>query len=288
MSVSELAYLVFQVRDLSAWEAFATRVLGVRVVPHGTGLALQYDHRLLRIGLEEGPADDLVALGWQLGDEQALDAMVGGLRRADVQVTEDAECASFRGVQRLCSFRDPAGHRSELVLGPSVAETPFHSAAYPEGFVTGAQGMGHLALSARDRLQSETFYRTHLGLELTDRIVLTLGDMPIDLVFLRANARHHSLALGGPLPKALHHFMLQLRSIDDLGRAYDRASRAGVVATTLGRHPNDHMISFYATTPSGFQVELGWGGIAVDETNWQPTTHHRIQLWGHRTPPGAT
>jgi hypothetical protein len=41
------------------------------------------------------------------------------------------------------------------------------------------------------------------------------------------------------------------------------------------------MLSFYATTPSGFDLELGWGGAKVDDA-W-PTAHYdHISAWGHR------
>jgi hypothetical protein len=31
------------------------------------------------------------------------------------------------------------------------------------------------------------------------------------------------------------------------------------IAQTLGRHTNDRIVSFYARTPSGFEVEFGFG-----------------------------
>ena len=53
--------------------------------------------------------------------------------------------------------------------------------------------------------------------------------------------------------------------LDDVGQAYDLAlGEEGRIATTLGRHSNDFMTSFYANTPSGFFVEYGWGGRSID------------------------
>jgi hypothetical protein len=53
--------------------------------------------------------------------------------------------------------------------------------------------------------------------------------------------------------------MVELLSLDDVGQGYDIAGRDDAVAYSLGRHSNDHMMSFYATSPSGFFVEYGWG-----------------------------
>jgi hypothetical protein len=74
----------------------------------------------------------------------------------------------------------------------------------------------------------------------------------------------------------LHHFMVEMCSLDDVGQGYDLAVlEEGRVAYTLGRHTNDYMTSFYSHSPSGFFVEYGWGGrvIAGD------VDHRYSRLW---------
>jgi 2,3-dihydroxybiphenyl 1,2-dioxygenase len=195
---------------------------------------------------------------------------------------ERQDLATARGVSRLVATKDPAGVPLELVTEPLSTPSPRWSRANFEGFVAEDKGLGHLVVTARDRQRSEDFYRQVLGFSLSDRIVTKIGDFDIDLAFLHVNARHHSLALGDQLPKRLHHFMLQYGSLDDLGRALDRATRAAIVASSLGRHPNDRMLSFYARTPSGFLIELGWGGVEIEIEQWAPTTYTRVATWGHR------
>ena len=152
------------------------------------------------------------------------------------------------------------------------------------GFVAGAQGFGHLALRARDMATSTRFFCDVLGARLSDRIITRIGDMDVHITFLHWNERHHSLALGEGLPKHIHHFMLQLRDVRDVGLALDRMVDHGVrVVQTLGQHPNDKMVSFYSETPSGFEVELGWGGRTITE-GWLPETHGVWTEWGHRPP----
>jgi hypothetical protein len=42
------------------------------------------------------------------------------------------------------------------------------------------------------------------------------------------------------------------------------------------------MLSFYALSPSGFDVEFGWGGLEVDDESWHVKTHNTNSAWGHR------
>src|SRR5262249_14267347 len=105
------------------------------------------------------------------------------------------------------------------------------------------------------------------------------------MIFLHTNRRHHSVAFGERQGKDVHHFMLEVGSMDDVGLAFDRALRAGVrIMHTLGRHPNDGMFSFYARTPSGFQIEVGWGGREVDDATWKPAVYDHVSVWGHHPP----
>jgi 3,4-dihydroxy-9,10-secoandrosta-1,3,5(10)-triene-9,17-dione 4,5-dioxygenase len=101
--------------------------------------------------------------------------------------------------------------------------------------------------------------------------------------FLHCNARHHSVALLriGPI-SALHHVLFELPEIDDVGRAHDRAVAAGLsITTSLGRHRNDGMFSFYVKSPVGFDVEIGCHGLLVDE-NWTPNRFVEGDVWGHK------
>ncbi|NIS34479.1 MAG: hypothetical protein GWO04_33045 [Actinobacteria bacterium] len=131
------------------------------------------------------------------------------------------------------------------------------------------------------------FYRDGLGLRPSDFIDLDMGDgTPTSVAFLHAGPRHHSLALV-PIsaPRRLHHFMLEVRSPDDVGSTYDVCRDRGVpIAMELGKHTNDGMFSFYMESPSGFQVELGSGGVLVDDATWQVRRYDSASVWGHHRP----
>jgi hypothetical protein len=77
--------------------------------------------------------------------------------------------------------------------------------------------------------------------------------------------------------------MVELFNLDDVGQAYDLAlGEPGRIGTTLGRHVNDYMTSFYAYTPSRFMRECGWGGRVIEQDGWQPReVTEGPSLWGH-------
>jgi hypothetical protein len=42
------------------------------------------------------------------------------------------------------------------------------------------------------------------------------------------------------------------------------------------------MVSFYLRTPSGFNVEYGWGVGEVDDATWQTQVHTAGRIWGQQ------
>jgi hypothetical protein len=101
-------------------------------------------------------------------------------------------------------------------------------------------------------------------------------------VLRHVNARHHSLALFQNLRQGMHHLMVELYSLDDVGQGYDIARAGDLVKVSLGRHNNDYMTSFYMQTPSNFLIEYGWGGREVDAATWRPIELSTLaSFWGH-------
>ncbi|NIH85173.1 VOC family protein [Amycolatopsis granulosa] len=289
--VKELAYVVYEVRDLAEWERFAVSLLGMQLGGKtADGFTLRTDDKAHRWILTEGPADDLVRSGYEVASAAELDALVARLRDAGVETVEgDAELAAARKVERIVLVTDPLGNELELVTGLADAATPFHSEVLLGGFVTGAGGAGHQVLLSKG-VPRETylaFYEGLLGFKLSDIIVEELAPgIVADLAFLHCNPRHHTVAFGDmPHPKRTHHFMIEVTDIRDVGLAYDRCLDAKQpFEMTLGMHPNDHMFSFYVRTPSGFSVEYGWGGLLIDDETWEVRTLDQLHWWGHRAP----
>ncbi|MDW3688239.1 VOC family protein [Cupriavidus sp. CV2] len=295
-AIIELGYLAFEVSDLPRWEHFAGEVLGLSV-RHGPNTSAGKATRLLRMDdaahrfiLVEGGADDYAFAGWRVADAGEVEAFGTRLTQHGVQWTRgtDAELA-LRGVEIMLHFLDPAGNRHEIYCGTAHADTPFVSARVPSGFVTGAGGLGHVVYEVENYPAMADFVQSVMGLRLSDHIDMAVAPgVSVEIAFFHINERHHSFAVAPrpPVPgphKRIHHFMLEAREMSDVGLARDRCLMAGQpVIMDIGQHPNDQMISFYGQTPSGFNVEFGFGGVLVDDANWQTTRYDHISDWGHR------
>jgi biphenyl-2,3-diol 1,2-dioxygenase len=297
-SVTQLGYLGLSVSNLGAWEVFATEVLGLQVAGKTADGSLllrmdEYHHRFI---VSEGGADDLAFAGWEVPDEPALINLASQIKEAGVEVQLGSlEEANLRGVAELIKFTDPSGTPMEAYFGPLISyENPFRSPRPIAGFDTGTMGLGHIVIRADDPEKSLHFYRDVLGMRISDFIDLKMRrGRPADnirLTFMHCNPRHHSIAFGViPVPKHLLHFMLQVKSIDDVGSTYYTALDAKTeIAASLGRHTNDHMVSFYMRTPSGFEVEYGYGARTIDDSVWKVERHEAPSIWGHRGLPGGT
>jgi len=287
--VKRLAYVQIETEDVGAWVAFAREVLACEVVEGSNdGEAwLRVDERPWRIHLTRGPRNDIVVLGLEadcLTDVETLQARLAGASHA-VRSGTPEECRT-RGVQALCHFVDPAGLAVELSFGSLVRpQQPFHAPLAHGGFVTDGQGLGHVMLAVENVAEVQRFYCDLLGFAISDYVsTQNYGGRQGDFVFMRCNGRHHSVAIGRlPIGRRLGHLMLQVRDLDDVGRALDRVHRHGAAQTrALGRHINDHMFSFYVQSPSGAQIEYGWGGLEVEEDSHTVRTYDVTSAWGHQ------
>jgi len=286
--VNALSYLGIGVSDMAAWEKFANEVLGLATAGQGSDGAMRFtmDERDVRIVAYPSGEDDIIYAGWEVGSAQELDELAEQLRAAGVDVdTGTDEDMKARCAEKMICCNDPDGLRTEICWAPARKENVgFKSPAGISGFVTGAQGLGHIVLGTSDGQAKLDFYQNKLGLLLSDRIHMKMGpDTTMTATFFHCNPRHHTLAIVPvPLPKKLHHFMLQADTLNDVGYALDAAkSHEILIASELGRHTNDHMVSFYMVTPSGFEVEFGWGAREIDDSTWQVGEYDAASLWGH-------
>jgi biphenyl-2,3-diol 1,2-dioxygenase/3,4-dihydroxy-9,10-secoandrosta-1,3,5(10)-triene-9,17-dione 4,5-dioxygenase len=285
--IKALGYLGFSVSDTEKWREYAQNVLGVNLIENECGdLLLRIDSYAWRIKLTKSGHDQLDFIGWEVSDKYALEQLKLRLTHENITYTEGSdELAKSRQVKELVVFNDPDGTRCEAFYGPlQLTNIPFVS---PKGFkfITGEQGLGHIVLITKDHVAQEAFYTHKLGFKVSDYISTeVVPGKPLNITFLRCNGRHHSLALAPvPISSKVAHIMLQVDSIDDVGRAMESAENSNChFSFTLGRHSNDEMLSFYTMSPSGFDVEFGWGAIEIDDDNWHVKVHHTNSAWGHK------
>jgi 3,4-dihydroxy-9,10-secoandrosta-1,3,5(10)-triene-9,17-dione 4,5-dioxygenase len=288
MKITELSHVVIGTPDLGKWRDYGTKVLGMAAIdaPDGS-LYLKMDARDFRFLIQKSEKDELFASGWSVSDEGSFHEVRADLEKSGTAVKRgtDAE-RKLRKVQDFFSFKDPAGLRHEVSWGPVASFTKFVS---PLGtnFITGDLGMGHAVLPTGDIDATVKFWTEVMGFGVSDLLHLTLaeGVPPIRVYFLHCAAgRQHSLAFAELSdPTGCNHLMVEVDSMDEVGRALDRVDQNGVKLTlTLGRHVNDDMVSFYMMTPGGFQMEYGTGGSVKDWSTYKVFESTRGSHWGHK------
>ena len=286
--IKGLGYVGVSGEDLDAWRSFGTDVLGLQVGtsrPDEDTLYFRMDGRSFRLAVHKGDDGVLHYLGFEIGTRAALAEFGDHLRRQGLEVVEEgADVCAERRVIAMQSTKDPSGNRIEFFVGHEEAASPFVS---PTGanFVIEDMGIGHAFMFVDDIDAFNDFYINKLGFRLSDTIGFAPG---MTGHFLHCNPRHHTIAaakLPG-MPPMLQHLMLEVSSIDAVGYAYDKVIADGItVDSTLGRHTNDRMLSFYCRTPSGFSVEYGIEGRRVDDDTWVVSHYTSASYWGHASQP---
>ena len=288
MGVTQLGYLGIGVSDLPGWKEFAASALGIQ--ENGTGprgeVYFRIDDHHQRFALFPTGEDDLLHAGWEAKDAEAMHAIARQVRALSVEVTEASrEEAAARMALGLIRFKDPDGLDVEVYHGALLDRTPFHSPRGITRFRADALGLGHIVLKVADIDRTLRFYLQGLGVKLSDCITVEREGRTASLAFTHVNPRHHSMAFAPGLAsglKRLQHFMLETESINDVGLALDIMQESGLELGRLGRHTNDLMISFYVVSPSGFNVEYGWGGRTIDdEDTWTVQNYRATSIWGH-------
>jgi len=280
MHLNALGYVGIRTKNLEDWAAYGTNLLGMQLVDKSRGtLTLRMDDRKQRVIIhtdeDEGPS----FYGWEVADAAALDALAAHLENNGVKIARGSRAlADERRVRDLIVFADPIGNRLEAFHGAETATDPFKPGRSISGYRTGPLGMGHAVLTAERLEEVLPFYTEILNFKPTDYIL-----KPFKAYFFHINPRHHSLAFIDTGKNGIHHLMFEVCYLDDVGQAYDLLLRKPeLIGTTLGRHVNDHVTSFYSWSPSKFLVEYGWGGRTIDTDTWTP--HERTEgpsLWGH-------
>lgn len=287
MGFQSLGYIGFESPRYEEWRTLAPHVYGLPVDDEVDGsLRIRLDDRSYRIALHPGTVDRVAYLGWEVESTEELDAYVATLEARGVEVSRgDAHLARSRDVRRLVWITDPFGFRHEFFLGQLSTNVPFQGVRPSARFVTGDRGVGHAVVVVPDGVAAFDFYVNTMGFLATD--VLKLPSPMGEMWFLRCNSRHHSFAfIAMPGMVGFDHLMIESTSLVEVGIAYDRAAEVELpIATTLGQHYADETTSFYARTPTGWNIEIGYRHLQVG-SEWETRYFDiggsgRSEVWGH-------
>jgi 3,4-dihydroxy-9,10-secoandrosta-1,3,5(10)-triene-9,17-dione 4,5-dioxygenase len=283
-----LGYIVVEATAPSSWRDYGEQVLGMMAEDGPDGaLYLKMDERAYRFIVVQGQQDRYLASGWEVADAHAFEQALASLQNVEVRHGSEADCA-LRKVQQMCWVIDPSGNRHEICWGPKSDFRRFVSPVGVPSFVTGDMGLGHVVLPAPNFDQTCRFLSDVLGFRLSDIFRVRFTPDPNEpekrIYFMHCNnSRHHSLAIFEmAMPSGCVHAMVEVPTMDEVGRALDRVRRHNVkMSATLGRHCNDLMTSFYMKTPGGFDLEYGHGGLQVDWEKHSVYEATSVSLWGH-------
>jgi 3,4-dihydroxy-9,10-secoandrosta-1,3,5(10)-triene-9,17-dione 4,5-dioxygenase len=291
MPLHSLGYLRLETTDLDSWKIFAEDFLGLMPVSQNENeLRYRIDRYPARLTVTHGSENKMSAMGFEVYNSHDLEDLLSKVEAAGIKVSVGTESeAADRKVTGFAGFDDPAGNRVELFYGPILDHRPVVLPEVTGGFVTGDMGMGHVIVTGENGQALFDFYNGVLG--FVERNTMR-GQGGGTTWFLGCNPRHHTLGIASaPGPGRLLHFMFEAATLDDVGKAIDRADKYEVpIMNTLGKHTNDEMISFYVWSPERYAVEFGLGGLRIEtpEPTYEITAG---AYWGHKfspPPPSAS
>ena len=284
-------------QDLPAWKTFGADILGLMLDDESSSdsrLFFRMDDHPSRLLVQQGDVDGLATIGWEFSSSAAYHAIVADLQsRGFVIEAGNVEGAAWRNVTEYSMGTDPAGNPFEVYHTRTGLVDDFKSPLNIEAFVTGDMGMGHVVIPAPNMDETHDFYQDVFGFGNSDNLTLppaAEGAPDMNIRFLHAtNPRHHSLALFNyPVPSRIVHLILEVKSVDEVGECLDRVNKAGYpLMSTLGRHSNDNMLSFYVVGPGGIAIEFGCEGMQIDWQKYTSTVSNVGDIWGHEYVPPA-
>lgn len=287
-----MGYAVIESNQLKQWKVFLQQGLGLHYNADEKAIneiSFRMDDHAKRLIIQKGCSEDVVALGWQVEDQETLNVILKRLAEREISVEKSSIAdAEQRGVAEFWRILGPKKQNIELFVDAKMTHEPLNMLS--SSFVTGKAGMGHVAITSRKPLKMQRFWQEIFNARVSDYIEQVISGVTLDITFLRLNERHHSIAIAttkeialDPIRTKVQHMNLQGASLDDLANAFQRCKQLGYeMAHEIGQHPNDKELSFYVISPSGFEIEFGWAPLVIDERTWKTTKYFAISAWGHK------
>ncbi len=238
------------------------------------------DH--ISLGLADERAVDAAAVSvreaiarWDGGDERAAESPLGGTTAEGARLLSEPGALDRPGGGYGFRLADPEGRVVEL--SATVEAVPTLAAdATPDK-------LAHVVLNTADIEALCAWWCEVLGFRVSDW-------SERQMVFLRCNADHHSIAFNRAEWASLNHVAYEVPSLDAYMASLGRLNRAGhTVGWGPGRHGPGNNAFGYFVDPAGTVPEITAEVQQVDEATWVPRTWPRIpelsDRWGTAGPP---
>jgi catechol 2,3-dioxygenase-like lactoylglutathione lyase family enzyme len=262
------------VQTLSFYEdmwglSLAHREAGVALL-RGTG-----DEPFL-YGLKDGPIFGIEYVHFAMPDRASMEALHD-------QVGRKGGCV----VGEPGPFDDFAGGWGFEILDPDNRRLRFRTEARKldeRADWAKPRKVSHVVLNTPDMEGVQAFYETVLGFRTSDYSA-------DQMVFLRCNSDHHSIALVRGNYASVNHVAFEMPTLDEFMRGIGRMKQKGHVPTWgPGRHGPGNNPFAYFVSPSGFVIEFTSELQQIDEATheakvWPRTDPEAMDRWMTAGPP---
>ena len=231
------------------------------------------EHHVLELQRTDRNGIDHIGLG--LADDRAVDAAAAGLAERNVALLSEPAELDRAGGGYGFRIADPEGRVVELAAR-TAAVRPLDTGARPVK-------LAHVVLNTADIEALCTWWCDVLGFRVSDW-------SERQMVFLRCNTDHHSIAFNRAEWASLNHVAYEVSSLDAYMASLGRLNRAGhTVGWGPGRHGPGNNAFGYFVDPAGTVPEITAEVQQVDEATWVPRTWPRTpelsDRWGTAGPP---
>jgi len=233
------------------------------------------EHHVLELRRSDRNSIDHLSLG--LADDRAVDAAAAELGSADVTLLSEPADLDRPGSGYGFRIADPEGRIVEL-----SACTDAMSAGPAEPTPV---KIAHVVLNTADIESLSAWWCDVLGFRVSDW-------SERQMVFLRCNSDHHSIAFNRAEWASLNHVAYEVPSLDAFMSSIGRLKRAGHdVGWGPGRHGPGNNAFGYFVDPAGTVPEVTAEVQQIDEATWVPRTWPRTpelsDRWGTAGPPSS-
>ncbi|MEX4007257.1 VOC family protein [Neoaquamicrobium sediminum] len=215
-------------------------------------------------GLKDGPVFGIEYVHFAMPDRASMHALHAQIvERGGIVLGEPA------------AFDDYAGGYGFEMLDPDNRRLRFRTEAMSldeEPEWAKPRKVSHVVLNTPDMEGVQEFYSRVLGFRVSDYSA-------DQMVFLRCNSDHHSIALVRGNYASVNHVAFEMPSIDEFMRGIGRMKQKGHVPTWgPGRHGPGNNPFAYFVSPSGFVIEFTSELQQIDETT------HEAKVWPRDNP----
>jgi len=215
-------------------------------------------------GLKDGAVFGIEYVHFAMPDRASMDAL-------------HQQCLA-KGAKVLgapAAFDDWAGGYGFEILDPDNRRLRFRTEArelVPEPDWSKPKKISHVVLNTPDMEGLQAFFETVLGFRPSDYSA-------DQMVFLRCNSDHHSIALVRSTYPSVNHVAFELPTLDEFMRAIGRMKQKGHVPSWgPGRHGPGNNPFAYFVSPSGFVIEFTSELQQIDEAT------HEAKVWSREDP----